>query len=152
MRVVGKKPSRFSCKPWALLCALIAMATAACSDPQLLNRSKYGGTVSTPPNPSVTQILFDTSPSATAIAGSALVVQPSVSLRDGTSAVVTDAVDSVTISGYSDASCSTVVVSGVQTAGSFVTAAAGIAGFSSLTLLKNSVTHLRASNGAVNSL
>lgn len=98
-----------------------------------------------------TQLAFSTQPSATGNADSDLASQPTVQVLDANSNLVTSATNAVTLKGFSDAGCSSEVMSSVTAQTNPVNAASGVAVFAQVRILKTSVIRLRASSGTLTS-
>ncbi len=111
--------------------------TSACSDPVLVQLL--------PP----TKIVFSTYPGTAANAGINFSTQPIVQVQDVTSSVVTTASNSVTITAFTDSSCST-PASGVLS-NTTQTASSGIATFSGMNYTVAETIYLQASSSGLTS-
>ena len=97
---------------------------------------------------SVSQLVMTTQPSATSNTDAAFSTQPVVTARDAWGNTATSYGSSVTLRGYSDASCGTEVASSIS--GGVVTAASGMATYSTSRALKTTVVAVRADDGTRN--
>ncbi len=95
----------------------------------------------------VDSLEFTTSPSLTGNTDTALSTQPVVSLKDISGNVLTSDTSSITLTAYSDTTCSTVVAGGLTATSNPVAAVSGVATFSGVKILKTSVRSIRASDG-----
>ena len=91
-------------------------------------------------------IIFDTQPSATATAGTALAQQPVVKLADANSNPIGSGTGTITLTAYSDTACTT-PTTGLLATTNPVSASSGTATFAGLKLNKISAIRIGASDG-----
>jgi|GEM_PF-6696341 len=96
------------------------------------------------------KLAFKTNPAASATAGQVLTTQPSVELRNGSDALVSDATGTVTITAFTDSACSSTAATGTL-AGASQAATSGEAQFSSLSYTKAETIYLKAVTGSLTS-
>lgn len=101
-------------------------------------------------NPNVpTKLSFQTQPSNTATAGTALSVQPRVSILNDSSQVMTSATNSVLLEAFSDGACTTPVTSGFSVTSSSILPTSGIAIYSGVQNTKVGTIFLKASSSGL---
>ncbi|MBT3983705.1 MAG: hypothetical protein HOE90_20280, partial [Bacteriovoracaceae bacterium] len=94
------------------------------------------------------QLVYTTQPSATGTAGVNLAAQPVIEIRDAFDNVATSSSDTVSLTTYTTADCSTTSSSGT-TNGSSKAASSGIATFTALNHEKAEATYYKASSGGL---
>ena len=96
-----------------------------------------------------TKVAFSAQPSITAAAGVAIAVQPVVAIQDAQGNTVPSANDTVTLTTYSDATCSTLASGGTLTGGGALAAVSGLSSFSTVNYSKAGTVYLKATSGTL---
>ena len=95
----------------------------------------------------VTLLDFSTAPSVTGDTDNALATQPVLTSKDAGGNFVIDYSSSITMTAYSDSSCTNAVTSGLS--GNVISAVDGVATFTALKILKTNVVAIKGSDGTL---